>query len=124
MLLNCKASCQLQCGAQDRRRSQNAVTMDWDTQTTKLESEERFRRIIPLWWHSKSLNSIYSGVSARWEKGLQHSPWGLVLLFSVLQGGLQSQGCGSLANLILSRTPCCRHATYCQAGHKSARPQE
>lgn len=95
--------------------------MAWDTQTTKLGSEERFRRIFPLWWHRKSLNSIYSRVSARWKKGLQHSPQGLVLLFSVLQeGGLQSLACGSLANLILSRTLCCKYAIYCQAGPKSA----
>lgn len=64
--------------------------MAWETQTTKLGNEERFRRILPLWWHRKSLSSIYS----RWKKGLQHSPWDLVLLFLVLQeGGLQSQGC-------------------------------
>lgn len=115
-----QASCQLNHGAQHRRRSQNAITMAWDTQTTKLGSEERFRRILPLCWHSKNLNSIYSEVSAGWKKGLQHSPQGLVLLFSLFQeGGLQSLGCGSLANLILSRSLCCRHAIYCQAGSKS-----
>lgn len=67
MLPNCKASCQLDCGAQDRRHFQNAVTMAWETRATKLGSEERFRR-ISLWWHRKSLNSIYSGVSARGKK--------------------------------------------------------
>lgn len=53
--------------------------------------------------------------------GRKHNPWGLVLLFPALcEGGLQSQGCGSLANQILSRTLCCRHAIYCQAGPKYA----
>lgn len=67
------------------------------------------------------MQTIYSGVSAIYKKGSQHSPWCLVLFPSVLQEGglIQSLGCRSLANLILSRILYCKHAVYCQAGPKS-----
>lgn len=68
------------------------------------------------------LQTIYSGVSTRCKQGSQHSPRGLVLLLSALQDGalIQSLGCGSLANLILPRTCCCKLVIYCQPGPKSA----
>lgn len=133
MLLNSSVSCQLdyritgkkafpKCYHHDLGYSDNH-SLKWGVREKRGSEESSLSTDTGK---ALILQTIYSGVSTRYKKGSQHSPWGLVLFLSVFQvGGLiQSLGCGSLANQDpLSRILCYRHAIYCQADPKSAQTQ-